>query len=63
MLKGEGMLRGLITTIQEALQGERVTVQYPEQKRPMPARSRWRHVLQRYEDPSDPNFGMERCIG
>lgn len=33
-----------------------VTVQYPEQVRKMPARTRGRHVLHRYEN------GLERCI-
>ncbi|HLI01341.1 MAG TPA: NADH-quinone oxidoreductase subunit NuoI [Acidimicrobiales bacterium] len=35
----------------------KVTVQYPEVKRPKPERSHGRHVLNRYED------GMEKCIG
>ena len=35
----------------------RVTVQYPEEKRPKPDRHHGRHVLNRYED------GMEKCIG
>ena len=35
----------------------RVTIQYPEVHRPMPRRSRWRHVLNRYEN------GLEKCIG
>jgi len=35
----------------------RVTVKYPEQKRPKPVRFHGRHVLNRYED------GMEKCIG
>lgn len=63
MLRGKGMVEGLLTTLKEALAGERVTVQYPEQKRPLPPRARWRHVLQRYEDPNDPHYGLERCIG
>jgi NADH-quinone oxidoreductase subunit I len=33
------------------------TVQYPEQKRPLPPGVRGRHELRRYED------GRERCIG
>lgn len=36
---------------------DRVTTQYPEEKRPKPARLHGRHVLNRYED------GMEKCIG
>ncbi|MGH8917579.1 MAG: NADH-quinone oxidoreductase subunit NuoI [Actinomycetes bacterium] len=35
----------------------KVTVQYPETKRPKPERFHGRHVLNRYED------GMEKCIG
>ncbi len=34
-----------------------VTFQYPEVKRPTPARFRGRHVLNRYEN------GLEKCIG
>ncbi len=34
-----------------------ITVEYPEQKRPMYPRTRWRHVLRRYDN------GLERCIG
>jgi NADH-quinone oxidoreductase subunit I len=34
-----------------------VTVQYPEEKRPVRLRFKGRHVLQRYEN------GLERCIG
>ena len=34
-----------------------VTKQYPEEKRPVPNRTRGRHVLHRYED------GLERCVG
>ncbi len=34
-----------------------VTVQYPEETRPMSARFRGRHHLKRYDD------GLERCIG
>jgi NADH-quinone oxidoreductase subunit I len=38
-------------------QQERVTIQYPEVRRPMSRRARWRHVLNRYEN------GLEKCIG
>lgn len=48
--------RGLFTTLREMFT-KPVTVQYPEEKRPVPRRFRGRHVLQRYEN------GMERCIG
>lgn len=36
---------------------ERVTTEYPHEKRPKPPRFHGRHVLNRYED------GMEKCIG
>ena len=36
---------------------ERVTTEYPKEKRPKPPRFHGRHVLNRYED------GMEKCIG
>jgi len=36
---------------------ERVTTEYPKEKRPKPPRLHGRHVLNRYED------GMEKCIG
>jgi len=48
--------RGLLTTLREMFD-KPVTVQYPEEKRPVSKRFKGRHVLQRYEN------GMERCIG
>jgi NADH-quinone oxidoreductase subunit I len=36
---------------------EKVTISYPEQRREQFPRTRWRHVLTRYES------GLERCIG
>ncbi|MBV9851654.1 MAG: NADH-quinone oxidoreductase subunit NuoI [Armatimonadetes bacterium] len=42
---------------QHASHQDRVTIQYPDVRRPMPSRSRWRHVLNRYEN------GLEKCIG
>lgn len=50
------MLRGLWTTLR-SLFTKPITIQYPEQKRPVRARFRGRHVLRRYEN------GLERCIG
>jgi NADH-quinone oxidoreductase subunit I len=50
------LLNGLWTTLKSMFE-KPVTVQYPEEKRPVRARFRGRHVLKRYED------GMERCIG
>lgn len=36
---------------------EKVTIGYPEQKRDLPPRTRWRHFLTRYDS------GLEKCIG
>jgi NADH-quinone oxidoreductase subunit I len=46
----------MITTLKSLFE-KPVTVQYPEEKRPVRARFRGRHVLRRYEN------GLERCIG
>ncbi len=48
--------RGLLTTLRSMFE-KPVTVQYPEEKRPVRPRFKGRHVLRRYED------GLERCIG
>ncbi len=48
--------RGLFTTLREMF-NKPITVQYPEDKRPVSRRFKGRHILQRYEN------GMERCIG
>ncbi len=48
--------KGMATTFSEMFE-KPVTVQYPEQKRPVRPRFRGRHVLRRYEN------GLERCIG
>jgi NADH-quinone oxidoreductase subunit I len=50
------LLRGLWTTLRFMFE-KPVTVQYPEQKKPVKARFRGRHVLHRYEN------GLEKCIG
>ncbi|HNR01351.1 MAG TPA: NADH-quinone oxidoreductase subunit NuoI [Anaerolineaceae bacterium] len=50
------MLRGLITTF-KALFEKPVTIQYPEQRRPVHPRYRGRHELKRYDN------GLEKCIG
>lgn len=50
------MLRGLLTTFREMLT-KPVTIQYPEQKRPVRERFRGRHELKRYDN------GLEKCIG
>jgi NADH-quinone oxidoreductase subunit I len=44
-------------TVLKTLFRKPVTVQYPEQVKPMSARFRGRHHLKRYDD------GLERCIG
>jgi NADH-quinone oxidoreductase subunit I len=50
------MLRGLFTTFKEMLH-KPVTVQYPEEKRPVSERFKGRHELKRYDN------GLEKCIG
>jgi NADH-quinone oxidoreductase subunit I len=50
------MLRGLFTTFKEFLT-PKVTVQYPEEKRPVRERFKGRHELKRYDN------GLEKCIG
>jgi NADH-quinone oxidoreductase subunit I len=50
------MLRGLLTTFKEMLT-KPVTIQYPEQKRPVRERFKGRHELKRYDN------GLEKCIG
>lgn len=50
------MWRGMLTTL-KALFTKPVTIQYPEEKRPVRARFRGRHSLKRYDN------GLEKCIG
>lgn len=50
------LLRGLSVTLRHVFR-EPVTYEYPEKPKPVPRRSRGRHVLRRYEN------GLERCIG
>jgi NADH-quinone oxidoreductase subunit I len=50
------LARGLWTTLRMMFD-KPVTVQYPEEKKPVKARFRGRHVLKRYEN------GLEKCIG
>ena len=50
------LARGLWTTLRFMFE-KPVTVQYPEQKKPVKTRFRGRHVLHRYEN------GLEKCIG
>jgi NADH-quinone oxidoreductase subunit I len=57
MIKGFlGILSGLLTTL-KALFAKKVTIQYPEQKRPVRPRFKGRHELKRYDN------GLEKCIG
>ena len=49
-------LKGFAVTLRQTWH-KKITVQYPEHKRPKPVRFHGRHVLNRYED------GMEKCIG
>lgn len=51
-----GIVNGLLTTIKYVFQ-EKVTVQWPEEERPVRSRFKGRHALKRYDN------GMERCIG
>jgi NADH-quinone oxidoreductase subunit I len=48
--------RGLSVTFRNMLRPV-VTVEYPEERRQLPERTRGRHALHRYEN------GLERCIG
>jgi NADH-quinone oxidoreductase subunit I len=53
---GFDLVQGLGVTLRNLLRRP-TTIQYPEVKRPLPERTRWRHVLHRYEN------GLERCVG
>src|SRR5688572_31385713 len=55
--KVRALAKGLLTTAQEALQGQRVTQQYPEEHYVPYPRFRGRHILRRHEN------GLERCVG
>ena len=48
--------RGM-ATVGAKLTERKTVVSYPEFRRPMGRRARWRHVLNRYDN------GMEKCIG
>ncbi len=50
------LVKGMSVTFKTMLQ-KPVTVQYPDEKSPMPERFRGRHILQRHDN------GLERCIG
>src|SRR5437899_6699304 len=51
------LAKGLLTTAQEALTGQRVTQQYPEEHYVPYPRYRGRHILRRHEN------GLEKCVG
>jgi NADH-quinone oxidoreductase subunit I len=51
-----GLVKGLWVTLRSMFE-KPVTVQYPEQRKPVKPRFRGRHVLKRYEN------GLEKCIG
>src|SRR5512147_1185431 len=50
------LMRGLGTTLKMMFERP-VTIEYPEEKRPVRPRFRGRHVLKRYDN------GLEKCIG
>jgi len=50
------MMRGLFIVLKHFFKRP-VTLRYPEEKRKLPARSRGRHYLTKWED------GKERCVG
>jgi NADH-quinone oxidoreductase subunit I len=50
------MFKGLLTTLKSVFE-KPVTIQYPEEKRPVRQRFKGRHVLNRYDN------GLEKCIG
>ena len=57
IVKGMGLtLKHYVKMIASASKAG-VTVQYPEQRRELFPRTRWRHVLTRYDN------GLEKCIG
>ena len=51
------LMTGMMTTLNELVRGKPVTIQYPEEKKPVKPRFRGRHVLKRYDN------GLEKCIG
>lgn len=52
----KGLVEGLSQTLRSLFE-KPVTIQYPEEKRPVRTRFKGRHVLKRYEN------GLEKCIG
>lgn len=52
----KGLVKGMSTTL-KVLFRPKVTIQYPDKKKPRSARFRGRHELRRYDN------GLEMCIG
>lgn len=50
------LFRGMGITLKHFF-GKTITIQYPEQRRVLYDRTRWRHILRRHEN------GLEKCIG
>ncbi len=50
------IIKGFATTIKHVLEGP-VTVEFPEEERPLRERFKGRHALKRYDN------GLEKCIG
>ena len=50
------LFRGMGITLKHFF-GKTITIQYPEQRRPLYDRTRWRHILRRH------GSNLERCIG
>jgi NADH-quinone oxidoreductase subunit I len=46
-----------LATVGSKLTEKKTVISYPEFRRPMGVRARWRHVLNRYDN------GLEKCIG
>jgi len=56
LLRINEIFRGLWTTFRSMFE-KPVTIQYPEEKKPVKPRFKGRHVLKRYDN------GLEKCIG
>jgi NADH-quinone oxidoreductase subunit I len=56
----EPLKQGFATTGRHVFEPA-VTYEYPEERKPLADRARWRHILRRYEEGE--NAGLERCIG
>ena len=56
LMRVDEIFRGLWTTFRSMFE-KPVTIQYPEQKKPVKPRFKGRHALKRYDN------GLEKCIG